>query len=619
MKWFYPIALVVAIALALSPFVLLPAKDAEDYKGLVVLWDGYSAPIKSLDPATCHDTASAFVQGNVFEGPYAYHYLKRPAKAIPCLAADMPEVSDDGLTYTIRLRPGVKFHRNPCFGTEEHEGKQRFKTRTVTADDFILAFKRCADYHIDTGLSWAFLSGRIVGLDEWRAKSETYKIGDFSRYDLPVKGLQAPDPLTLKIVLTSPYPQIVEVLALASYAPIPREAVDYWLGKDRVEFREAAECVGTGPYLMTKFERKRLIVQTRNPEYRPDFYPTEGTDEDRAMGRLEDAGKRIPFVDVLHLDYTAEDYPRWMRFLTRQTDMAGIPKEAFEAVITPDRDLSGRMKAQGIRLLKYEQPVVSYLYFNMDDPVLGASKALRQALCLSFDAKSQIEVLYNGRGVRATSFIPRSMPVWAEAGPGPFFRFDPNAANKKIAEARAELEAKDLLVNDEIPKLKLNIGGTDASAHDLGEFAKQQFSRVGVKLDLEYTDWPVLLQKVQAKTVQMHRSGWHADYPDAENYLQLFYGPNIDKGTNGSNYKNPEFDKLYKRASVMRDSPERRKLYVKMVRIICEDCPVLPLSEPQSFLLHYDYMHNIKPHPFGYGYVKYRRIDVERRKEVAGR
>jgi len=619
MKWFYGISLVLAGVLAIVPFALLPVQEIADYGDQIVLRDGYSSPIKSLDPATCGDTGSAAIQGNVFEGLYAYHYLLRPAKAVPCLAADMPELSEDRLTCTIRLQPEVTYHRNLCFGTEVHQGEPRFKTRTVTADDFILGFKRCADYHLDTPLAWAFLSERIVGLDEWREKTKQYDIGDFSRYDVPVEGLQSPDPLTLKIVLNQPYPQLVEVLALANYAPIPREAVDYWLNKNRIEIREAAECVGTGPYVMTRFERKKLIVQTRNPEYRPDFYPTEGSAEDKAAGLLDDAGKRLPFIDVLHLDFVAETYPAWMRFLTRQTDMSGIPKEAFESVITPGRELGEQWKKKGIQLLKYETPTVMYMYFNMDDRVLGASKSLRQALCLSFDAESQIEVLYNGRGVRATSFIPRSMPVWADAGPGPWYRFDPNEALEKIKDAKNELADKGLLKDGKIPTLKLNVGSTDTAAQRLGEFAKQQFSRVGVKLDVAYSDWPVLLEKVHNKTVQMHLSGWHSDYPDAENFLQLFYSPNIAKGTNSSNYKNADFDKLYEQIRVMHDSPERRKIYARMIHMVCEDCPVLTLSEPQSFLLHYDWMHNIVKPPFGYGYTKYRRIDVKRRKEVAGR
>jgi ABC-type transport system substrate-binding protein len=105
--------------------------------------------------------------------------------------------------------------------------------------------------------------------------------------------------------------------------------------------------------------------------------------------------------------------------------------------------------------------------------------------------------------------------------------------------------------------------------------------------------------------------GWGADYPDAENFLQLYYSGNIDKGTNNSNFRNGEFDSLYRVIRVMQDSPERTRLYARMVRIISEEVPVLLLHEREDFLLFYDWIKNIKVHPIGFGYVKYRRIDAD--------
>ncbi len=634
MKWFYGISLIVVGTLAVAPFALLDKQDLDAYDGKVVLWDSYRSPIKSLDPATCGDTASASIQANVFEGLYTYHYLLRPAKIVPQLAADLPEMSPDRLTYTIKLRPDVTYHRNPCFGSEQFEGKTRFKTRRVKADDFILAMKRCADYHINSGLSWAFLSGRIEGLDDWRDKSEKYKIGDFSRYDLPVPGLIALDDNTLKITLGKPFPQLLQVLAMSVYAPMPREAVDYWFGtaddgldgrrpvaveQRSTEFREAEQCVGTGPYLMTTFERKKCIVQIRNPEYRPDFYPSQGQPEDKAAGLLADAGKRVPFIDVIHLDFVAEDYPAWMRFLSRQTDKSSIPKETFEFVINPDRELAAQWSKKHIGLTKYETPSINWIAFNMQDKLVGASKALRQAMCLSYDVESGIKVLYNGRGTRATRIIPKSFPGWKEAGPGPYYRFDLQAARAKVEEAKRELAAKGLLVNGEIPTIKVDIGSTDQASIRMGVFAKQQFAKIGITLKVTHNDWPTHQKKVNNKVTQTYTMGWHADYRDPENFLQLFYSGNIAKGTNDTNYTNAEFDKLYERVRQMPDSPERQKLYIEMMHMVCEDCPVLLLSEPQNFLLMYDWVHNFKPHPFGYGFTKYSRIDTALRRKEGGR
>lgn len=632
MKWFYIIALVITGLLVASPMFFLEGRKTDQYKGKIVRFDVYGAAVRSVDPATCGDTTSAGIQGNIYEGLYTYHFLKRPAHSavIPQLAAEAPTISADGLSYTIRLKGGVKYHRNPCFG-KNAEGT--FKTRTVTAEDFVLAFKRVADYHINTGLAWAFAT-RIKGLKEFRAKAQRYKIGDFSRYDEPVEGVRAVDELTLRFELTEPFPQFNYVLAMSVYAPVPREAVDYWLGseddrkggrrpapvEDRsTEFREAEQVVGTGPYVLKKFARKQQIVLERNPDFRDDFYPAEGAPGDRQAGLLDDAGKKVPFVDVLQYDFVAESYSAWMLFLTRQRDASGIPKDVFETVVNPGRQLEDRWKKRSIRLVTYWGPAVYWIVFNMEDPVVGASKSLRQALCAAFDVESYLKVLFNDRGKRAVNILPSGFNGWAEAGPGPYYRLDLELARRKIADARKELAARGLLEDGEIPELRVDLGGTDRETARRGEFFMQQFAKVGIKLKFIPNDWPKLQEKVHNKQTQMYTMGWHADYPDAENFLQLFYSPNIAKQTNNSNYSNPEFDRLYEKVRVMPDSPGRTRLYAKMMNMISEDCPVLLLTEPLSYVLIYDWVKNVKPHPIGYGYAKYRRIDTELRHKLGGR
>jgi len=639
MKGFYVIAPAVVIALALSPYLLLDAPKPEEYAGQIVRYDVYSSAVRSVDPATCGDTTSSSFVANVFDGLYTYHFLKRPphSSVIPQLAADdqpKPDISPDGLTYRIRLRPGVKYHRNPCFG-KDPTGKHTWGTRTMTAEDFVLTFKRVADYHINTGLSWAFAE-RIKGLKAYRRKTRDYKVGDFSRYDLDVEGLKAlgEDKMTLQITLSEPFPQFSYVLAMHVYAPMPREAVDYWLGtaddgaggrrripeEDRqTEFREAEQLVGTGPYMLKTFERKAKIVLVRNPDFRYEEYPRVGEPGDEEAGLLKCAGKQVPFIDVLHYDYVAQTSSAWMLFLTRQRDISGISQDIFTAVINPDKQLVDKWKKKRISLKTYWPPVVYWIVFNMEDPVISQSKALRQALCACFDVESYLKVLFNDRGRRAVNILPNTFKGWKEAGPGPYYRLDMNLARRKLAEAKKELDAKGLLKDGEIPRLTMDFGGRDSETAKRGEFFQQQFAKLGIELKVILNDWPKLQEKVNNKQSQMYTMGWHADYPDAENFLQLYYGPNITKGTNNSNYSNGEFDALYEKVRVMQDTPERTKLYVKMVRMISEDCPVLMLTEPQSYVLVYDWVENYKPHPIGYGYSKYRRINTKLRHELGGK
>ncbi|KKL68819.1 hypothetical protein LCGC14_2121170, partial [marine sediment metagenome] len=667
---------VVALLVGL-PLLVLPGQNPDQYAELearigrpvVVRYDSYGSAIKSLDPATCGDVASSSIQANVWESLYAYHYLIRPSKVVPQLAAAMPKVSADRLTYTIQLRPGVKYHRNPCFGLD---AKGKGKTRTVRAEDFVLAFKRIADYMGRADLSWTFLSDHVAGIDAfrertqglpdevkdafaavdgwlgqgqgkagapralagpakqiakwyerwgkrlhvdkgiadalaeldrwcalaaggsgkavnitpvmkvlapWRQTMRGFDQGDFSRFDQPVEGVKALDELTLQIKLVEPFPQFIYVLAMHVYAPVPREAVDYWFGTEddgkegrrpipaakqrSTEFIKAEQLVGTGPYRLKIFKRKQKIVFVRSADYRGDRYPSVPTgaaydaltDQEKASvvadqtaGLYADAGKPVPFIDVMEYDFVEEDHSRWMRFLAKQTDASGIPKETFEYVITPDKELAESWRKRNIYLKKYASPAIYWIVFNMEDPVLGSSKSLRQALNLAFDRRNYIRVLMNGRARRADNIIPSTFSGHTEAGRGAYAWMDVAAAKKKIVQAKAELAEAGKLKNGEVPELKLDIGGSGPATVRMTDFIKQQFAKVGVRLKVVFNDWPTQQRKVRNKQAQMYTMGWHADYPDAENFLQLYYSPNIKAGTNSSHYKDEEFDKEFKKA-----------------------------------------------------------------------
>jgi ABC-type transport system substrate-binding protein len=215
--------------------------------------------------------------------------------------------------------------------------------------------------------------------------------------------------------------------------------------------------------------------------------------------------------------------------------------------------------------------------------------------------------------------LPSTFVGHKEAGPGPYYTLDMDRANKKIADARKELGKLGLLDNGAIPQLELDLGGTDEMTARRGQFIQQQFAKIGVDLKINLNDWPKLQEKVNNKQIQMFTMGWHADYPDAQNFLQLFYSPNIEKQTNNTNYSNRAFDKLYDRISTMQDSPKRTELYAKMVNMISEDVPVLLLTEPEGYVLFYRWVKNVKPHPIGYGFTKYWRIDTKLRRKLGGK
>ncbi len=630
MKLFYIIAVLVVVVLALSPYVLLRTKPSTT--DAIVFHDTYASRIRSIDPATCGDSASTAIQTYFYEGLYTYKYLVRPVTLRPMLAAHMPSISEDGLVYTIPLKTGVHFQRNACFGLDE-DGRP--KTREMTADDFVLAFKRVADFHIETQLAYAFIR-KIKGVEDYRDRTRRYRAGDFSRYDeLDLAGVKAIDDHTLQITLAERFPQFIYVLAMHNYAPIPREVLDYHLAsepddeggrrpvpiEDRTtDITQHEAAVGTGPYVLEEWQKASRIRLVRNPEYREVLYPDEASEEFREAGLLADAGQRVPFIDVRELRFVEETNPSWMLFENKRRDVASVPRDMYDSVIGLDKELTTQWQARGIDLKKYTSPAVYWIVFNCEDRVLGSSKSLRQALSLCYNVPLHIDVLHNGRGVPAKNCIPSSFPGWEEAGSSPYARLDLQLAREKIEDARKELVAKGVIQSgEEIPPLTIDIGDRGEYGRRLGQFMASQFREIGVELKVELQDWPTLQEKVHNKRSQMYTMGWVADYPDAENFLQLFYSPNIDHGTNNSNFSNPRFDVLFRKAAGTMALEDRIPLYVEMVNIISEDCPVLLLSEPVSFLLKYKWMHNIQPHPIRRGTGLYWRIDTDLRQKMGGR
>lgn len=571
-----------ALALSLS---LLACADRQASENVLRLALGER--LKGFDPAHAGDEISTIVQGQIYEPLYQYAYLKRPYTIEPLLAESLPTVSADGLTWTIRLKRGVRFQDDPCFPNGQG--------REVTADDVVYSFKRLADAN-NTSTGWWIFDGRIKGLDAFREMTKKTKTPD---YDTPVEGLRSLDRHTLRITLTAPYPQLLFVLAMPYTAVVPREAVEHY-GEEFLNHP-----VGTGPYRLRRKVADARIELERNPTFRGEPYPAQGEPEDRTNGLLDDAGKPLPLTDRIEFTVVLEDQPFWLNFLKGRFDFGGIPKDNFASAVTPDRQLTPQLQAKGIRLRIRPRPSVSYIGFNMRDPLLGRNKKLRQALSCAFDRQRYIDLFSNGRAVEAHQPIP----------PG-FDGHDPSLTNPygyNLERAKRLLAEAGYPEGQGLPVLEYDIGSTDTTSRQFAEYFMNQMKRIGVSVRVNQYTWTQFLDRLKNGQCQIFSLGWVADYPDAENFLQLFYGPNASPGANNANYDNPEFNRLYERIRTMPPSPARTALYRRMVRIVLEDCPWILLSYPVSYGLSYDWVHNYKPIDFAHNHLKYIRIDPQRR------
>jgi peptide/nickel transport system substrate-binding protein len=242
----------------------------------------------------------------------------------------------------------------------------------------------------------------------------------------------------------------------------------------------------------------------------------------------------------------------------------------------------------------------------MEDELIGKNKPLRKAIHHCIDRQQYIDLFTNNRAEEAFGFIPPLMQSYDPNIRAEFDNYNVELAQKYAAQAEN-------LYGSKLPPLKLAIPGTDVVARQYGQFYQKCFKRVGLDLDVDYMDWPTYLDRIHKKDLQIFQSGWIADYPDEENFLQLFYSKNLSPGPNNFNYVNSEFDLIFDKANKLPECNERTQLYRKAEKLILEDCPAAFMVHGVAFTLVHNWVGNFKPSAFGSGLTKYRTIDVEKR------
>jgi ABC-type transport system substrate-binding protein len=511
----------------------------------------------SLDPARAGSIYAKFLVVNLYDTLYRYRYLARPYQLTPNLAADMPEVSTDGRVYTIKIRPGVRFIDDPAFPGGAG--------REVVAQDFIYSIMRHFDPATLAQGAWIW-QGRIRGLDEWKVAG--------SDYDQPVAGLRALDDHTLRIELTQPFPQLVHTLAEGHAAIVPREAVEYY----GPEFSNHP--VGSGPFQLSAIDSARAVM-VRNPGYRqePFSLDREGYDASTQSGlgleRLE--GRYPPFVDRLQIEFIGEDAARWNAFVSGQIQFIKAPVSQFDRLLAsrePIRladEFSDRYHFSASR----ESGFV-YTNFNLADPRVGyhpdpdqarRNHALRCAIVKGFDWRRRNETFYYGIGQVFPGIIP---PIAPEFDPGlhqDYVSHDPEGARRLLAENGWN--------GANLPVLEYGFPSSVTERQMFEQFRSFMldlgFPQEKIR-PLTFATFADYYRAYSQREVMLMTSSWTMDYPDTENTMQLFYGPNASPGSNSSNYNNPEYDELYRASAAMQASAERTSLYREMNQMVIEDC-----------------------------------------------
>jgi ABC-type transport system substrate-binding protein len=557
--------------------------------------------VKTWDPANAYDSVSLDLVPSVYETLYQYRYLSEVYKTEPLLAAEMPKFSKDRLTVTIPIKHGIKFQDDSCFKASQGKGRE------LKAQDFVYGIKRLALPSLQSA-GWWVVDGKLLGINAFHDKLAKATKDELSKiFDEEIEGLKAIDDYTLQLKLTKPYPSLMYILSMTFTSPVPREAVEAYADK---QGNLLDHPVGTGPFILKKWERNHEVTLDRNPGYRNDIYPSQADESYRKLGLVADAGKSIPFIDQISVDIIKEDQPRWLNFMKGKMDILLLPKDNFKQAVSDQGKLTPELEKKGINLSVETGVVIRYISFNMKDKLIGSNKYLRQALSAAIDRNQWISVFTNGTGKKMVNAVP---PGIANRPKTSLIKYDYN-----LAQAKELLKKAGYPNGQGLPPIQFDLRGASTTDRQLGDFIVRQFSQIGVKANVIPNTFPAYLEKMKQGDLQVSFGGWSMDFPDAENIYQLLYGPNQAPGPGEANYDNAEFNRLYEQMSILEPGEKRAAIIQKMDDIIQEDCPWAFGYYETDYDLSQPWFKNYRGSQIILNKYKYYKIDKEVKQRYLG-
>jgi len=548
----------------------------------------FQAAESGFDPVRISDYYSGTVIEAIYDPLLTYDYLARPAKLVPNTAEALPVIADEGRTYTLRVKKGIRFTADPAFGG---------RPRELTAADYAYAFKRFLDPKLRSPYAFLF-EGKIVGLDDLAARAKTS--GRFD-YDAKVAGLETPDRYTLRIRLTQTDFNFSHVLAFALTGAVAREVVEAY-GDD-----SGSHPVGTGHFMLKSYTRSSKIILEANPGYRDrtwDAAPGPDPGDQEIVARMK--GKKLPRIGRVEISIMEEAQSRWLAFQKGQSDIEYQLAEFAPTFMTADGKLKPEFAGRGIQLDRSVDPEIIYHYFNMQErvgsepnPVGGFSEeriALRRAIAMAYNTDDQIRIIRKGQAIRAQYPIPPGV-----AGYDPRHRssipYDPRLANALLERYGYRKGADGYRTQPDGSPLVIRYSSSPTERdRQFDELMKRSLDSIGVRVQIHKERFAELIKLENDCRIMMRTSAWIADYPDGDNFMQLLYGPNARQSNNAC-YQSRAFDERYEKSRLLPDGPERDRLYREMTRLIEVETPwVLTDSRYRNVLLQ-PYVVGYRKHP----------------------
>lgn len=510
---------------AICIFFLLTACTAVEKKDkLSVFRYNETTGIASLDPAFAKNQSIMWAIHQLFN---TLVEVDSNLNIVPSLAKSW-DISDDNLLFTFHLRTDVFFHDNNAFT----DGKARpddpvGRGRLMTANDVVYSFKRIMDKAVASPGAWIFNK----------------------RIDT-ANGFTAIDDSTFQLKLINPFHPIMGILSTQYCSVVPKEAVEKY-GKD---FR--SHPCGTGPFQLKQWAEGQALILTKNKNY----------------FEKDADGKQLPYLDAIKISFLDSKATEFLEFQQGRLDFINDIDPSFKDEILTKKGELRKDWIGKIQLQKHPYLNIEYLGILVDSTKEFAKasplriKKIRQAINYGFNRKKMMMYLRNSIGTAAESgFVPAGLPSF-DSTIVKGYNYHPAKAKQLLADAGYPN-------GNGLPAIKLL---TIPIYADLGSYIARELQEIGLTVEVEAVQKSFLLEATAKSEAPFFRASWIADYPDAENYLSVFYSKNPSP-PNYTRYNNPAFDELYEKALQEKNDSLRYKIYQQADQLVMNDAPVVPL------------------------------------------